>query len=170
MKNIKKYLIEFTKQEKACIIVVTLMLVFSSSSYLAKYASSVGGSSSASVAVWNVSPDTTANASDNLSLVSGNTTASYVIKVRSTSDVSSVYSIVLSNVPTGLEVTLDGGAVHNPVNNTITFDSSNCSNCFFNLGSGVTEHTHTLVFNDPLSTSNSGNNAVTIDVIINQVN
>ena len=153
------------KYKKMLFCLLTILIVVSNSYFLAKYTSAIHSSSDNSVAIWDVSTDTSDNANNSLNIVSGNTTASYVIKVKSVSEVASKYDIVLTNVPTGLEVKLDSGSYQTPTNNEITF--SNVGS--FTAGSATTEQTHTITLNDPLSTSNSGTYSMNIDVMFEQV-
>ena len=156
-------------KKKPVICLILILIVFSNSFILSKYTSTIGGTASKSIAKFDVSIDTNDNASDTLSMLSGTTEATYIVKVSSRSEVNASYIIVLSNVPAGLQVSLDNGAYQTPTNSTITFAGNNCSNCSFSLGSNVTEHSHTLKFFDPLNSSNSGINSINIDVEFAQV-
>ena len=70
------------------IIILFVLIIFSNSYLLAKYTSVFSGFSNSSVAKWSVSYDTNDNDGDVLSLISGNSTKDYIIKVTSTSEVS----------------------------------------------------------------------------------
>ena len=156
------------KKPVICLLLIITIIV-SNSFFLSKYTSSIAGTSRKDVAKFDVSISTSDNASDTLNMLSGTTEATYIVKVTSRSEVTSTYEIVLSNVPNGLQVSLDNGTYQTPVNSTVTFSGINCSGCSFDLNSNVTEHTHTLKFFDPLSSSNSGTNSINIDVEFSQI-
>ena len=153
----------FKLKKRAIISLLFIMCGISSSTVLATYVSSIQGNTTTSIANWNVSIDTTSNAGDTVNINSG-TAASYVVDVISDSGVAVNYTIVLSNVPDNLEVKLDNGSYVTPTNNEITFSGANLS---FAAGSSST-HSHTLTFNDPISTTNNGSYSVDIDVIFVQ--
>jgi len=155
--------------KKILVSILLLAIVLSNSYLLARYYSSVNGSSDANVAKFDVAIDTSDNISDSLSVVSGNNTADYIVKVTSNSEVATNYSIELTGVPDGLEVMLDdSGNYVTPVNNRIIFSGNDCVNCSFSANDLHSVHTHILIFNDPITTNNSGANQITINVNFDQ--
>ena len=152
--------------KKKIAALILIICFFASSMILAKYASSMQSNSSSDVAAWYTIINTSGNRSNTLNLTSGETTASYEIKVVSNSEVALTYEVVLTNVPDGLEVKLDNGTYETPTNNTLTLTSNNCA---FSANDSVTDHTHTLTFNDPITTSNDGTSTIGIEVIFTQV-
>ena len=152
--------------KKRVIICSILIVVIVANSYLlAKYRSSFSGSDSSSIAKWNVSYDDTDNATKEVNLVFGNQSIEqYTLKVTSISEVSSKYSIILSNVPSELEVSLDGGTYATPTNNRIVF--SNVGS--FSVSDINMTHTHTLRFNAPLNANIGSTNYVDIDIKFEQ--
>lgn len=133
---------------------------------LSKYVGIIGKSGTATVAKWEVSTDTSDNTSDTLNMIIGNTQESYIIKITSTSDVKAIYSITLSNLPSGLEVMLDNGNYQTQVNNTITFNNVG----YINANDTTRTKTHTLTFNVPIGTSSIDASNIDIDVVFNQIN
>ena len=125
-----------------------------------KYTGIIGRSGSTTVAKWDVSIDTADNSSDTIDVVSDAVTGSYIVKVINKSEVSSTYSISLSNVPADLEVSLDGGTYQTPINNVVTFNNAGT----FVANDAVDTHTHVLTFNDPASSSNDGLYNISINV------
>ncbi len=146
-------------RKKTIVIIILAIITFSNSYLIAKYTSLLSASNSAGVAKWNVTYDTSDNASNTLNLVSGNVTQNYIIKVTSASEVAANYSIVLSGVPSEMEVKIDGGSYQTPISNRIEFTNAGSF-----TGSDIrSTHTHTLTFNAPLesdivATSNIGIN------------
>lgn len=151
--------------KKSIIIILFVLIIFSNSYLLAKYTSILNGSSNSSIAKWSVSYDTNDNDGDVLSLISGNSTKDYIIKVTSTSEVSANYSIILTNVPSEMEVKIDGGTYRLPINNTISFENVNS----FGASDVNTTHTHRLIFNAPIDSNIASSTQVGINVIFNQI-
>ena len=154
---------------KAIVCILLLAIVLSNSYLLAKYYTGMTGTSGVGVAKFDVAIDTTANVSDTLGVVSGVSTADYIVRVTSTSEVATNYSIVLTDVPDGLEVMLDDSGVYKtPVNHEIVFSGNDCDNCSFSVNDLNSVHTHILVFNDPITTNNGGTNQITISVNVDK--
>ena len=151
--------------KKSIIIILFALIIFSNSYLLAKYTSILNGSSNSSIAKWSVSYDTNDNDGDVLSLISGNSTKDYIIKVTSTSEVSANYSIILTNVPSEMEVKIDGGTYRLPINNTISFENVNS----FGASDVNTTHTHRLIFNAPIDSNIASSTQVGINVMFNQI-
>ena len=151
--------------KKSIIIIIFVLIIFSNSYLLAKYTSVLNGSSNSSIAKWSVSYDTNDNDGDVLSLISGNITKDYIIKVTSTSEVSANYSILLTNVPNEMEVKLDNGVYKLPTNNTIIFENISS----FGASDLNTTHTHRLIFNAPIDSNIASSTQVGINVIFNQI-
>lgn len=151
--------------KKSIIIILFVLIIFSNSYLLAKYTSVLNGSSNSSIAKWSVSYDTNDNDGDVLSLISGNSTKDYIIKVTSTSEVSANYSIILTNVPNEMKVKLDNGVYKLPTNNTIIFENISS----FGASDLNTTHTHRLTFNAPIDSNIASSTQVGINVIFNQI-
>lgn len=162
--NIKEN--DFSKIIICSLAIVLLFILISHSYFNAKYKSNINGLNSTRIAKWNVGTDVASNPNNSLSIISENNTPSYILEVNSTSEVASSYYIVLSNVPPGLEVKLDNKQNYQrPINNTIIISDVGS----FTASDSITTKRHTLTFNDPLTTSNTGNNEIKIDVIFEQV-
>ena len=102
---------------------------------------------------------------ENVEVVAGNGDAEYKLTVKSESDVSSNYTITLSNVPSSVLVSLDGGTAKSPVDGNVVFDNAGT----FNVNSGITERVHTLAFSTALSTESLNNNNVAVYVNFTQI-
>lgn len=157
----KKYKVK----KKTIVCLVFIMLVITSSILLARYYSSIQASSNKGIAKWDVSIDTNDNTSDELNLVAGNNTKSYIVKIKSTSSVSAIYSLVLSNLPDGVQVKVDSDEYKNPINNTVIFN--NLGN--FDINDNVVERVHTLTFSAPLDVTLPSVNEVSINVTFTQI-
>ena len=130
---------------------------------LAKYVGSSTGSGNATVAKWSVSMDTSDNESDTLQVTVGNNTQTYNLTIESTSDTKALYSIVLSDLPNGLEVSLDGVNFVTAVNNEVTFDNVG----YINANAQNKEVNHTLTFKAGID-SGIVDSDINIDVIFKQ--
>ena len=152
--------------------IVVLAILFLSFIFLiimrvyAKYNSDSNGNSIAKVARWEMSVDTNDNLNDNLNIVSGNTTQDYKLKIISTSEVTAKYSIVLSDIPDNIQVSLDNSNAVTPVNNKITFSDVGA----INSDSQNKIIDHTLTFSSPLVSNFIFDDEIYVDVIFYQVN
>ncbi len=157
---------KFKFRKRTIIFLILTVAIFSSAYLLAKYTSSFDGSDNAKVAKWNVSYNTNNLSGDVLNLISGDGPTSYTISVTSTSEVSAKYSIILSNVPSELEVKLDNGTYITPTNNRIEF-----SNAGSFMGADINRtFTHTLTFNAPLEADIVNTSTIGIDIDFDQIN
>ena len=157
---------KFKFRKRTIIFLILTMAIFSSTYLLAKYTSSFDGSDNAKVAKWNVSYNTNNLSGDVLNLISGDGPTSYTISVTSTSEVSAKYSIILSNVPSKLEVKLDNGTYTTPTNNRVEF-----SNAGSFVGTDINRtFTHTLTFNAPLEADIVNTSTIGIDIDFDQMN
>lgn len=140
---------------------VTLIVTigYISHSSLAIYKDSGTGALKTDTAVWNVSA---ISSNTTIDLTAGSTTT-YSFTVNNESDVAVIYSIEISNLPTGIQVKLDNGDYISESSNKIIIQAAG------ELGySGTTQKTHTLTFNTPLSSDEVNNQPVNIDVIFSQ--
>lgn len=143
-----------------------LFIIYYSMTTLSRYTSTGLGSGGTSIARWDVSVDGDNSVlNDELELVSGNTPQSYNIKVTCESEVATKYSVVISDVPNDLEISIDGGSFQTPTNHEVTFTDIGT----FPVNSANTEHQHTLTFNAPLNSNVLGDNEINIRVKFNQI-
>lgn len=113
---------------------------------------------------WNVSLNQT-GIDDHLSVVTGSNTATYDLRVTSNSKVDVVYTVVISNLPAGVEVSFDSGAFQSQVNNTVSFTDVGTI-----LYSDVNKtKTHTLTFKALAGATSITDKEVDIDVTFRQV-
>ncbi len=130
-----------------------------------KYTGIISGGDSAVIAKWDVYTDTSDNESDIVDVINGNGGNTYIIKVTSLSETIASYSIVLSNLPSDLEVKLDNGEFNTPDEfNVITFEDVG----EINANAEIKTITHTLTFSIPINSETTGLNEIDIDVIFVQ--
>jgi len=152
----KKYLI-------ICVL-LTLIVSFAIPITDAIYKSASGSNKSVPTAEWDVSLNQT-GISNNILLQPGGAARTYTLKVRSDSEVDVKYSIVISNIPAGVEVSLNGVDYETPSSNSVTF--SNAGQILYS--SQARENTHTIYFVSEAGSTNVVNQSVTINVIAEQL-
>lgn len=146
------------------LIIVFLLSVFMIPFSFAIFRSRAAITGSLSLAEWSVSLDQ--GDGEPLVVVPESYEASYTIKVRSNSEVDVLYSIVISNLPSGVEVSIDDGNTYKPQdsNHTITF-SDNLAILYTDVNK---EKTHTLIFRSTSPAEIVDNREVNIDVKFQQ--
>ncbi len=145
-----------------CLILLTLSNTNDAKS---KYMTVANGNQTASVAKWDVSI-TPVTANNILNIVTGPENASsveYTVRVNSNSEVSNSYSIVVTNVPNDIKVSIDHGTEKTPTLNTVTFTNAGS----FDVGTTTPYNEHTLTFSAPLE-ANAANNEINIQVVFTQ--
>ncbi len=147
------------------VILVYLLLTFCIPSSLGIYKNSATSTQSISTSSWdvslnqtNISPDVTAT----IGAVNG---SNYILKLVNDSEVNVSYSITISNIPSNVDVMINGGSYLTPSNGTVTIPNAGTINY---TGSSV-EVTRTLTFRANNGASLVNNQQVTIDVDFKQV-
>ena len=153
------------KNKKVIILlIIVLILIFFVPSSFAVFKYMKNGNGTISGAEWDVSLNQT-GIDNTLTVIPGMLNASYVVNVRSHSEVDVSYSIVVSSLPSNVEVSLDGGAYQTQTNNTITF--SNVGTIGYR--DETKEKTHILSFKAIDGVSYLSNQEVNVDVRFKQV-
>ena len=148
------------------IVLVYLLLSFCIPSTLGIYKNSATSSKTISAAAWNVSLNQT-NISPNVTATIGAVNGSdYTLKLVNDSEVNVSYSITISNIPSNVDVKINGGSYLTPSNGTVTIPNAGTINY---TGSPV-EVTRTLTFRANNGASLVNNQQVTIDVDFKQAN
>ena len=115
------------------------------------------------VAVWNVTADID---DDEMEIVTGNGVSEYPITVTNDSDVASDCRIVLTGVPSGVEVKLSGDGIDSdsPLSGVVDGDKIIfSSNDALVLGFNQTKN-YTIQFSAPLSTDAMSEEEISVDV------
>ena len=145
------------------LIYLAIFTAYFSMSTLSKYTGISSGNGNADIAKWDVSIDTTGSTNP-INLVAGNGEQNYNLKVTSNSEVGVKYSIFLSNVPSGIQVFLDGVSYSLQSGNKII-----CTDIgSFNAEDSNNEHNHTLTFKALLDSNVPNTNQIDIDVVFTQ--
>ncbi len=165
MNNIEESNLKKHKTIAVKIAIVVLMLSFTiiPLSY-AIYRNYVLVDGTIASAIWNVTLVQN-DGDNNLTVIPEASTATYTLNVRSLSEVDVKYSITLSNLPAGIEVSIDGENFPPVSNGTVTFD--NAGIIFYS--SGGRTNSHTLTFRGTNGAAIVNSQAVTIDVVAEQI-
>lgn len=146
-----------------CLYGLFFILYFSVVSF-AKYTSSVNKSGSIGVAKWDVSvAGSDSQTLPQITIGDASTYQTYNLTVTSLSEVGLTYSLVLSNVPDDVVITI-GGVNYTPTNGNITVP---------NLGSidagDTTNKVHAMTFSVPIDSDQITSETMDIDVVFTQV-
>ena len=128
-----------------------------------KYTGISAGNGNTSVAKWEVSADNNIS-SKNISLIAGSDPQEYKIRVTGKSEVSSKYSIVISNVPNNVKISLDGGTQKLPEDNEISFSNAGQ----FEANDTNFTHEHTLNFYALVEADQVQNRQLSLNIIFTQ--
>ncbi len=134
---------------------------------LSKYIGIANNYGSTTVAKWEVFTDVSDNDSNVLNFIIGNasTNPSYTLKITSLSETKVMYSILLSDIPNGLEVKLDDGNYQVPSNGRIEFNDIG----YIDTDDETKTKVHVLTFNAPIDIDEISDSEINIDVLFNQV-
>ena len=148
--------------KKVMIALVVLLLFLGIHSSLGIFKSTSNVPSAFPVASWDV--DVSTNSSSSMQLLANTTdTSSYTITVTSDSEVDTNYSIIVSNIPSGVQVKLDDGSFQ-PYSSTVTF--LNVGTILY--GAQPNTATHTLTFRANTGATPVSNQQVSVDVEFKQ--
>lgn len=131
-----------------------------------KYFNVIQKQGTVDVAKWNVSIDGETNSS--LDIISGNLQEnleqqSYILTVTSASEIASDYSILIANVPDGIQVKINDDIIEEN-NNKILIENVGS----FNANDINSTHNHILTFIAPPGAQELSEQEISIDVIFTQ--
>ena len=145
------------------ILVLGLCTIFTT---FAKYNGMISRNYSTQVAKWNVS--VISDEYDILpTMVIGDdsTFQNYNFSITSISEVAVDYSVIISNVPSGVLVKVDDDIIYEEDNNTILINNLGS----FNANDTNSTHNHKLTFMVPIGVETIENAIFDLDVIVTQV-
>lgn len=144
------------------ITLIVLSFLFSVRSSFGILKRSANTASEFPIASWDV--DVSTNSNNSMQLIANTTsTSSYTITVTSDSEVDTSYSIIVSNIPSGVQVKLDDGSFE-PYSSTITF--SNVGTILY--GAQPNTATHTLTFRANTGATPVNSQSVSVNVEFKQ--
>ena len=147
------------------IAIIAVLSMFLIPASFAIYKKGTIGNSAISLARWSVTLDQD-GVEDELTIIPGFTTATYTLNVESLSEVDLKYDIVFSNLPSGIEVSIDdgntfiqesSGTITIPNAGTILYDSN-----------GKTD-TKTIIIRGISNAEVVNDKIVTVNVIAKQI-
>ena len=141
------------------ILILILFCVFSISLAYSTLRNNYSGKGSIKGASWEVAM---MGNSDNIEITSGNSEQEYIITVNNNSEVDVVYSIQLTNLPSGVKVKLDDEEYKMEDNNQITFKDVGT------LLYGSNSKKHTLTFSATLDAVEITNHDFNVNVQFKQ--
>jgi len=151
------------RKKRIIVVLFAITFLFIQSSF-AIYKRGVAGVSSAVLAEWSVSLDQ--NGIDNsVSIIPGLTNDTFTLNVKSLSQVDVKYDIVLSNLPSGVEVSINGVDFTRESNGTVTIP--NAGTILYNANTRT--NSHTLTFRGITGATIVNNQSVNVNVIVEQI-
>ncbi len=149
---------------KPMLLVIGILLIFCAVHTFALLRSSTSGSGTIDTATWSVTRNQS-QSGDSIEIVPGLSTDSYTLTVQSNSEVDVIYSIIISDLPTGVEVDLDNsGNYRTPTSGTLRINSAGT----INYNDSVKTKTHTLTFRAANGTTPVSDQEINIDVEFKQ--
>lgn len=115
-------------------------------------------------ATWSISRSQSASG-DSLSVIPELASDVYNLTVTSNSEVDVVYTIIVSNLPTGVEVALDDGTYQTPTSGTVRISNAQT---VINYSDTVKTKNHTLTFRATSSAQVVSDQEIDIDVEFRQ--
>ena len=146
------------------VILIYLVSVFCIPSSLGIYKNSASTSGLVDISDWNVSLNQE-GINNTLTLTADGDTGSYTLKVVSDSEVDTEYAIIISNIPSGVDVKLDTeNNYRTPVNGVVTIDPAGT----INYTGSSEEVTHTITFRANNGATLVSNQTINVDVDFKQ--
>jgi hypothetical protein len=155
-------------REKKIITFIIIFLLLLSSCFLinktfSRFGATVVGSGETDVAKWELLVD---DNQQSVNLLPGGDSVDYTLRLTSNSEVSSCYSIELSNLPSSVRISLDNGNYITPIDGVVAFENSGC---FKSSTSSVIKN-HTLSFKAISGAESVSNRKIDVDIIAIQDN
>ena len=148
------------------LIIACLITVICIPSSFGTYRSISNASSSFSTSVWDVSLNQTGISGD-VTVIPGGNNGTYTLNVVSESEVDVIYTITVSNIPSGVLVSLNNynnGAFVTPTSGTVTFTDAGTINYTGQRQTAI----RTLTFKANSGTSPVNNQSLTVSVNFRQ--
>ncbi len=149
---------------RSLILVFGMLLLLSTVLTFAILRASGSGSGTIRTAKWSVSRNYS-QTGDSIEIYQGGATDSYTLTVQSASEVDVLYKIIISNLPTGVEVDIDNTGYLTPTAGTLIIENANT---VINYNDSVKTKTHTLTFKAASTASLVTDREINIDVEFRQ--
>lgn len=153
------------KLKKKFVVFFSLYFVLLASYFIihtfSKYSESINKMGSITIAKWDVSANIP---TEDVNLVAGNNVDTYTLTVTSKSEVATNYSIVISNLPIGVQVALDNNNYKTVSSGKVQFNNVGS----FNANASNTSKNHTLKIKAELYADEQTNKKIKVDVVFTQ--
>jgi hypothetical protein len=149
---------------RSLILVFGMLLLLSTVLTFAILRASGSGSGTIRTAKWSVSRNYS-QTGDSIEIYQGGATDRYTLTVQSASEVDVLYKIIISNLPTGVEVDIDNTGYLTPTAGTLIIENANT---VINYNDSVKTKTHTLTFKAASTASLVTDREINIDVEFRQ--
>ena len=146
-------------------VILFILAIFIVRSTFALFNNSLAIGQSANVAEWNVTLEQT-GVNNNLTVIPELATATYTLNVKNLSDVDMKYDVQITNLPSGIQASLDGTNFTPASNGTITF--TNAGTIPYNAPNNGID-TKTITFRGVNGATVVNNQTVTVNVIAKQI-
>lgn len=149
---------------KTLLLIIALLVISYSVNTFAIFRKIGSGTGTLNTATWSVTRSQS-QSGDSIDLTAGTTTDDYILTVQSNSEVDVVYSIIISNLPSGVEVDLDNSGTYlTPTSGTITINNAGT----IDYNDSVKTKTHTLTFRATSGATTVSDQSINIDVQFKQ--
>jgi hypothetical protein len=148
------------------LILIGVLSIFTIPSSYAIFKSYAFSSEELSSAEWVVSLEQDGINND-ITVLNNSTPVAYTLKVKSLSEVDAIYSVIVSNLPSGVEVAIGDGQFQTPVNNKVTFPDVGIIRYADSIENKT--KTHTLYFRAGSGATIVSNRQIDVDVDIKQL-
>ena len=145
-------------------MIAVVLSLFIIPSTFSVFKSSTNGNSTIALATWNVTLEQSGISNDVI-IIPGVKTDNYTLNVKSLSEVDIEYNVIISGLPTGVSVLIDGDSPDSTSNNTATF--TNVGTILYSANNKI--NTHTLTFSADNNATYVNNQSITINVIAKQI-
>ena len=150
---------------KTLILCIVIIIVSYAVHTFALMRSSNNISGSVDAATWSVTRSHS-QSGDSINVYKGGATDSYTLTVQSNSQVDVLYKIIISNLPSGVEVDIDNTGYLTPTaSGTLTIENANT---VINYGDSTKTKTHILTFRATNGAQLVTNQKIDIDVEFRQ--
>jgi hypothetical protein len=146
------------------LLIIMILFVFCTIQTFAIFRKESLATGSIDTASWNVTRSHS-QSGDSIDITPGTDTDNYLLTVSSTSEVDVIYSIIISNLPNGVEVDLDNsGNFRQADNGTITIRPAGT----INYNDSIKTKNHTLTFRATSGATPISDQEIDIDVEFKQ--
>ncbi|MBR2708235.1 MAG: hypothetical protein IKE90_02230 [Bacilli bacterium] len=151
-------------KKKIILFAFTVMVFTIVATTFAIYRGDGSATGTIDAATWSISRSQSASG-DSLSVIPELASDVYNLTVTSNSEVDVVYTIIVSNLPTGVEVSLDNGTYQTPTSGTVRISNAQT---VINYNDTVKTKNHTLTFRATSSAQVVSDQEIDIDVEFRQ--